>query len=106
MVQVCVEDLKRSILMVASLWSPSIHLLCLSDGWVSAVPGEGPDRWPRESRGMQESRFGGEVKEIQRAAAAASRRVSGASPHFCSIVARIDVWSEITDETWPGLEYG
>jgi len=29
-----VENLERSILMVASLWSPSIHLLCLSDGWV------------------------------------------------------------------------
>ncbi len=50
--------------MVASLWSPSIHLLCLSDGWISAVSGEGPDRWPRELRGMQERRFGGEVKEI------------------------------------------
>jgi hypothetical protein len=27
-----VENLERSILVVASLWSPSIHLLCLSGG--------------------------------------------------------------------------
>ena len=49
---------------------------------VSAVPGEGPDRWPGELRGMQERWFGGEVKEIPEGCGCRIAAGQGCQPPF------------------------